>query len=223
MGNWKIYKTIVYVDAFNLYYWVLKNSQYKWLDIEKLVKSMLKSNEILEIKYFFAWVKWDERDPNKKLRQETYINALIKHIPIFKCYEWQFFENVIKSWKDIEPPHTFRKIHTREEKWTDVNLAVHIVNDTHTVPELECICLVSNDSDLSEAIKISKNVWKSIVTIAPITYEKLKWLNWNKKIPVSYKLRQYSDVILPFIHSDYLSGSQLPQTVWEFTCPSEWL
>ncbi len=28
-------KTIVYVDGFNLYYGVLKNTGYKWLDLER--------------------------------------------------------------------------------------------------------------------------------------------------------------------------------------------
>ncbi len=43
-----------------------------------------------------------------------------------------------------------------EEKGTDVNIATHLVNDAH-LKRFEAALIVSNDSDLNEAIRIVKN------------------------------------------------------------------
>ena len=50
--------TIVYIDGFNLYY-SLKNTSYKWLNIEALVNFILDPSwhNITQIKYFTARVK----------------------------------------------------------------------------------------------------------------------------------------------------------------------
>lgn len=52
-------RTIVYVDAFNLYYGALKDKpyNYKWLDLLALSRAMLRrGNDIVGIKYFTAKV-----------------------------------------------------------------------------------------------------------------------------------------------------------------------
>jgi len=51
-------RTIVYIDGFNLYYRNLKNTPYKWLDIEKFCESLLlPGTPIVKIKYFTARIK----------------------------------------------------------------------------------------------------------------------------------------------------------------------
>lgn len=50
-------RTIVYVDGLNLYYTLLKGTNYRWLDLEKLLVSFFgKQNDIVAIKYFTATV-----------------------------------------------------------------------------------------------------------------------------------------------------------------------
>ena len=51
-------KTIIYIDGFNLYY-RLKNTPYKWLNIQKLSEFYLnpEQHDIIKIKYFTALVK----------------------------------------------------------------------------------------------------------------------------------------------------------------------
>ncbi len=92
-------KMIVYVDAFNLYYRLLKNTPYKWLDIYAFVKSQF-PNDIVEIKYFYAKVKPSLLDQDAPVRQKQYINALELFLPT-KCptefIEGYFMENVTKT------------------------------------------------------------------------------------------------------------------------------
>ncbi len=62
--------------------------------------------------------------------------------------------NERKQWKrDPGPPvHVIKT----EEKGSDVNLAVHMVNDAWS-KDYDCLAVISNDSDLAEAMRIVKN------------------------------------------------------------------
>ncbi len=42
-------RTIIYVDALNFYHRCLKDTDYKWLDLETLFTNILKSYQINEI------------------------------------------------------------------------------------------------------------------------------------------------------------------------------
>lgn len=46
--------TIVYVDAFNLYYGALKDSRFKWLDLDSLAKRLLPRDQTVAIRYFYG-------------------------------------------------------------------------------------------------------------------------------------------------------------------------
>jgi hypothetical protein len=54
-------KTFVYVDAFNLYYGAVKDTPYKWLDLQALCRVMLPQNTVARIKYFTARVQTAHR------------------------------------------------------------------------------------------------------------------------------------------------------------------
>ncbi len=47
----------MYVDGFNLYYGVLKNTAYKWLDLERFFKPLRPQDDIQAINYFTAIVE----------------------------------------------------------------------------------------------------------------------------------------------------------------------
>ena len=50
-------RTRIYIDGFNLYYGALKNISFKWLDLSRLFRPLLKPNHnILKIKYFTAHI-----------------------------------------------------------------------------------------------------------------------------------------------------------------------
>ena len=68
-----VLRTYVYVDGFNLYYRALKNTRFKWLNLERLVKDLLDpENEISCIRYFTAPVS-GKLDPAQPIRQQTYL------------------------------------------------------------------------------------------------------------------------------------------------------
>ena len=70
-------KTIIYIDGFNLYY-RLKRTPYKWLNLQKLSKFYLSSEEhqILKIKYFTAQVKRKSGNTSNILRRNIYLRAI---------------------------------------------------------------------------------------------------------------------------------------------------
>jgi uncharacterized LabA/DUF88 family protein len=147
-------RTSIYVDGFNLYYRALKGTPYKWLDVKLLVSNLLQSqNKITEIKYFTAIVS-GLFDPNQPIRQKTYIRALESYIPEVKVFYSHFLSHSINAPKSpLTSPLTFAKIYKTEEKGSDVNLAVHILNDAW-LDKYDCAVIISNDSDLAEPLRI---------------------------------------------------------------------
>ena len=69
-------QTIVYVDAFNLYYGCLKGTSFKWLDVVALSRLLLPGHSILRVKYFTARVSPRPGDPGQPQRQQAYLRAL---------------------------------------------------------------------------------------------------------------------------------------------------
>ena len=72
-------KTLVYIDGYNLYYGLLKESpDSKWLNLRALVAAMFKEkHEILSIKYFTARVRTYPHDTAAEERQKIYTNRLL--------------------------------------------------------------------------------------------------------------------------------------------------
>ena len=77
------FNTIVYIDGFNLYH-SLKNTSYKWLNIEKLISSTLDSSwhNIIKIKYFTASTPFSK----SAQRQDLYLRLIndLKKVEIVK-------------------------------------------------------------------------------------------------------------------------------------------
>ena len=62
IGVCSIMKTIVYIDGFNLFYGLLRNTPWLWLDLEKFVRSLLTEKyDIVAIKFFTARIRNDKR------------------------------------------------------------------------------------------------------------------------------------------------------------------
>lgn len=223
-------KMIVYVDALNLYYGLLKKTPYRWLDIFEFVKTQCK-DDILEIKFFFAEIKPTILDQDAPNRQKAYIDALKWYVSQ-KCsmqfIEWYFLDNVKKNWIDVNTG-LFTTIITNEEKGTDVNIWVHIVNDSCKRNDYDIICLVSNDSDLSEALRIWKENWKQVFLLSPIKKitRKQRLARKKKKIRISYpawSLIKYADSFNYDVTATDLLTSQMPKNIiinWNtITCPT---
>jgi uncharacterized LabA/DUF88 family protein len=146
-------RTIVYVDGFNLYYGCLKNTPYKWLDLPALFSTILGvRNHIVEIKYFTAKVKSTPKKPDAPQKQAAYIRALIQHCNNVSVHYGFFLSHTTRMACANPPPNTIEVIKT-EEKGSDVNLSVHLLNDAW-LNAYDCAVLVTNDSDMAEAMKL---------------------------------------------------------------------
>ncbi len=147
-------KTNVYVDGFNLYYGVLKDSPYKWLDIEKLCSQAFPNNTINRIRYFTARVRSRPSDPSQAVRQDTYLKA-IACTPSLTIHEGKYLEHPVRM-PLSHPPATgsrFVEVIKSEEKGSDVNLASYLLLDAFD-NDYEAAIVVSNDSDLATPIKL---------------------------------------------------------------------
>ena len=198
-------RTSIYIDGFNFYYLAVKNTLYKWLDFKSLFQKILPlSHQIRAIKYYTAIVSGIQ-DSQQPVRQRTYINALEKYIPEFSVYYGNFSTH--KKWMPLVIPiscwNTVRVIKT-EEKGSDVNLAVNLVNDAWK-NEFDCAVIVSNDSDLKEALRIVKEeLNKKIGIIMPDII--------HKKAHISKELLKFADFV-ERIRQGLLKNSQLPYSI----------
>lgn len=150
-------RTAVYVDGFNLYYTTLKGSNYKWLDLKGLCQRVLRpENDIITVKYFTADVSPTTSDPQMHVRQQVYLRALRAHIPEIEIIKGLFTSHVVT--KKLHPPingHRHAEVLERKEKGSDVNLAVHLVNDAWR-DQFDCAVIISGDSDLAESMRLVK-------------------------------------------------------------------
>jgi len=164
-------RTYIYIDGFNFYYGAVKSTPYKWLDFKALFTSLLdEKHEIIRIKYFTARVS-GKSDPDRPIRQSTYIRAVEQHIPEFQTYYGQFTTHV--KIRPIahnlqDPRYRDREfyvpVNVTEEKGSDVNLAVHLLNDAWR-DSYDAAVVVSNDSDLAESLRLVSEDHKKTIGV----------------------------------------------------------
>jgi len=214
-------RTYIYIDGFNFYYGVVKDTPYKWLDFMALFKKVLSpKHDILAIKYFTAIVT-GKLDPKQPVRQKTFIRALEKHIPQLAVHYGQFNSHTINaplaypiSDKTFGKHIKFANIIKTEEKGSDVNLAVHVLNDAWR-DVYDCAVIVSNDSDLAESLRLIKEQNKKMIgVIYPST---------NRKRHPSKALTKYANFTKGIFESS-LKACQLPDPIPGTTIskPTDW-
>lgn len=160
-------RTIIYVDGFNLYFGRMKDTTYKWLNLSTLFERILQNHhEINRIKYFTANLKKSVSDPTIQDRQKAYIGAL-KTLPNIEVHLGKF--SVQENWmRRARPPHHRILVEKKEEKGSDVNLAVNLLNDAWK-DEYDCAVVVTDDTDMLGALKTVKREFptKKIGLVSP--------------------------------------------------------
>lgn len=194
-------RTAVYVDGFNLFYSALKgNDEFKWLDLDRLARGLLKShNQVISIRYYTARVTATTADPGLPTRQDTYIRALQAHIPHLTC-QFGNFQTETKTCKLVRPlgGQQFAEVWVREEKGSDVNLAVNLVNDAWA-DRFDVALVISNDSDLAESLHLARAQGKT-VGVASVARRPTRELHLNCDF-------------FKHIRRHHLRNSQLPDLV----------
>lgn len=154
-----IVRTYVYVDGFNLYYGCLKNTPYRWLNLDALSRRIYRRNDIRRIRYFTAHITPRPHKPQELANQLTYIRAL-ETLPTVHVHLGTF---LVKRTKGMLIDPRTNKVTSQvvsvampEEKGSDVNLATHLVADAFA-GAFDVAIIVSNDTDLVEPIKVVRD------------------------------------------------------------------
>lgn len=159
-------RTIVYVDAFNLYYGCLRGTPHRWLDLEQLARRLLASHhQVVGIKYFTARVSARPGDPDQPNRQQLYLRAL-GTLPLVEVHFGHYLTHPVRM--PLAAPVRGGPRHVEvlktEEKGSDVNLATHLVADG-CEDRYDCAALVTNDSDLLEPVRLVRGRLSKVVGV----------------------------------------------------------
>ena len=196
------FRTIVYVDGFNFYYGAVRGTPWKWLDPVALFQKVLgQQNKLVKIKYFTARVQPSPNDPNVNVRQDTYLRALRAHCPPVELHYGHFLRHRIPMEHANPPPHSV-EVWKNEEKGSDVNFALHVLNDAWQ-DAYDCAVIVSNDSDLAESLRLVKAQHRKLIGLVTPGVPTRK---------TSRQLSQYADFVKP-IRTWMLQSSQLPDPI----------
>lgn len=197
-----------YIDGFNLYNGVKERygRKYLWLDLEDMVNRLLQQDQVFNrVKYFTSRVRNDEQS---LFRQRTYLHALAAHCRYIDIIEGRFQE------KTAHCKGCRRTWRTYEEKETDVNIAVAMVEDAVS-GEFDTAMVVSGDSDLAPAIRAVRRLRPGVKIVSVFPPRRS-----------SEELRRLSDAAFT-IGEGVIRDSLLPDAVRRndgkvFTRPRSW-
>lgn len=144
-------RSIIYVDGFNFYYGVVRGTAHKWLDLERVFYRLRPDDDIQVIHYFTALV-----DGRRRGNQETYLRALALS-PKIDVILGKFKRKQITCRVAGCTYSRSRVFQTPEEKRTDVNIALQMLDDAHH-GRAERFVLVSGDSDLVPALDLIRPI-----------------------------------------------------------------
>lgn len=144
-------RTNIYVDGFNFYYGVIRDTRHKWLNLEKLFRMLRPDDDIQIIHYFTALIRG-----NHAYNQETYLKALATQ-PLINVILGKFKLKEVRCRVAACNYPGSRRFETPEEKRTDVNIALQMADDVFH-DRADRLILVSGDSDLVPAVDLVKRI-----------------------------------------------------------------
>jgi len=154
-------RSIIYIDGFNLYHGALSNGPYKWLDLEAYFRRLRPHDDIQIIRYFTARMLGP-----KRVNQTTYLRVL-ETLPLVQTVVGRFKAKEVTC-RVAACRHPGPRVYrTFEEKRTDVNIAVTLLDDAYAG-----LCdrqiIISGDSDLVPAVARVKTRFPDTTLIAYI-------------------------------------------------------
>jgi len=155
-------RIVVLVDGFNLYHAIDANPsyhKYKWLDLMTLAKRVIPNSYIIQDLYYFtSLMKWK---PDKMARHLILIRALEKNGVKVVYGEFKVKDRLCPSCKT--------KYTSREEKQTDVNLAISLFS-LAIEDRYDTALVVTGDSDIIPSVKAVRGMFpaKRIGVAIPI-------------------------------------------------------
>jgi uncharacterized LabA/DUF88 family protein len=142
-------RLMVYVDGFNLYHGLHDSSgrSLLWLNLVELAQLLRPRSRLVGVKYFTAPVL---NDPGALSRQAHHQAAMVAHNPGLVSITQGRYQS-----REVECFRCHRKHTVREEKETDVNIAVALVSDA-ALNHMDSALVVSADSDLAPAVRTAR-------------------------------------------------------------------
>lgn len=217
-------KLNVYVDGFNLEYGSLMGTAYRWLDLRALCQATFPSDHIGRIRYFTALMKPNPHDPDKHVRQATYLRAL-GTLSDLTIHEGRYIKKPVKMAlhpiPDPPTPPTLVKVVKTEEKGSDVNLASYLLLDAFD-DDYEGAVVVSNDSDLAEPIRLVRTRFKRrMIVLHPCSHP-----NRNPSIELRKAAALRAGKPSLIVQEALLAASQFPPSMTDahgtFSKPAGW-
>ena len=142
-------RAAVYIDGLNLYYGLKDKGwrRYYWLDVQRLSENLMRPYQRLRFVRYFTANLLPEYTPAARVeRQDAYLQA-ISSLP---KVDIQYGFHIPKT---ITCPHCGANSMTYEEKMTDVNIAVALLQDAHD-DLYDAAIVISADSDLTRPIEV---------------------------------------------------------------------
>lgn len=196
-------KISVFIDGYNLYHAIcaLKKPYLKWVNPREVCRFFITDNsEVIErVKFFTA--PPIHKSAEVQARYYAFISAL-------KAHDIEVIEGNFKK-KLITYNHDGKEFTrtTHEEKESDVNLSLAILEDAYERTSNKLI-VITNDSDIAPAIRLArkKNKWLKINVITPplVKTKKANYdladacgnINRNKHGQVYFKTSMIKDFML---------------------------
>lgn len=159
-------RSAFFIDGYNLYHSLdsaPRFRRYKWLDLRKLALgfSVPPYEELRAVRYFTAFADWR---PASSARHRMYVSAL----------ETVGVETILGRFQEKQltcraPNGCGKTFLAHEEKMTDVNIAVSIV-ESCVADRFDVIYLVSGDNDLVPALEAVRRLSSKtkITVVLPI-------------------------------------------------------
>lgn len=189
-----------YIDGFNLYHSIVDiarkktpHSNYlKWVNLRALAESFVKGDESLhDIYYFTAYAK-------------HVFDAYKRHEKYTKALESYNVKIVLGQFKKKFPKckNCFKKYQTHEEKESDINIAINILQDAFQ-DRFDKAFLITADSDLVSIIKKINVLFpsKEIILLTPPGRSKYA-AELKKNVKKWYEIKE-----------SHLKNSLLPDTI----------
>ncbi len=140
----------IYLDAFNWYFGIFQHRPaWKWLNIQSFFETLRLDEEVVAVKFFTALVDPRLHISSRRDRQKRYFKAL-GSLPKVRIILGKYQERTVTCQaRDCQ-----RRLQyvVAEEKKTDVNIAVHLLDDAIR-NATESMVIVSGDSDLEPAVE----------------------------------------------------------------------
>lgn len=207
-----------YVDGFNFYYGLKRKKKtdgswkrFYWIDVVKLFEQFLGPDQELEkVIYFTA----SPLDAGKSSRQSAFLNAnSILHPDKFEIVRGKYIS------KTITCPQCRYSISRPEEKKTDVNLSVRMMDDCFN-DRTDIVVLVSADTDLIPPIDF-------ILSNFPDKKVKVYFPPANHSFDISgYMKARKTNIVRLESNLSKFNNAVMPETVTDgsktYTIPDYW-